>query len=96
MEEKEKESVELTFYDSRGGEWKINTAVHAYLSDGINKAVKKAAKSLGMKASEITLITPQGNSVPVRKEGQTRTVKDIVTNWGLSFGLITKDVLGMA
>lgn len=93
-QEEKKETIELTFYDSRSGEWEKNTAVHAYLSDPIEKAVKKAVKALDIKASEVSLITPQGTSVSTMKEGQKRTVRNVVETYGLSFGLITKDVLG--
>lgn len=92
--EKEKETVELRFYDSRGGEWNENTTVHAYLSEPIDKAIKKAATALEISANEVTVITPQGTSVPLRKEGEVKNVREVVSNWGLSFGLITKDVLG--
>lgn len=94
-QEKRKETIELTFYDSRSGEWKKNTTVHAYLSDSIEKPVKKAVNALEIKAGEISLITPQGTSVSTTNEGKKRTVKDVVETYGLSFGLITKDVLGI-
>ena len=89
-------TVELYFFELRENISGKGKVVFADLDDPIDKVIRKAANLLDLRADEVAVMTPQG--IPIRvydEKGKPLKVKDIVEQYGFSFALVTKDVLGL-